>query len=83
MGAKFVKITAASLEQLTALPELYELDVFRQTARQLVGGTYTVDALLSEAEIDRLQTAGYGVEIVSDADQVAKHRGGELHAHHR
>ena len=82
MGAKFVRITAASREQLTALPELYELDVFRQTARQLADGTYTVDALLSDEEIDRLRAAGYGVEIVSDADQVAKHRTGELHARH-
>lgn len=74
MRAFFVKIRTARWEGLRDLQKVYDLDVFRQTARRLVNDRFEIEGLLDEAQIERLRSDGYEVEITADAEQVANHR---------
>ncbi|MCJ7445855.1 MAG: hypothetical protein MUO26_15270 [Methanotrichaceae archaeon] len=69
-----VNIYAASLERLRDLQRIYDLDIFRGTARQ-IDSNFTVEALVSAEEIARLRNEGYGVEILKNAEELMrKHR---------
>lgn len=70
----FVKIRAATQERLRNLQSVYDLDVFRQTARNPSPGTFEIQGLLSDEEIERIRTDGYEVELVTDAERQAKER---------
>jgi carboxypeptidase T len=73
MGLSFVRIRADNLEQLRNLQQVYALDVFSHTAGQLITG-FEVQGLLTEEQIEQLRENGYEVEIIRDAESVAKER---------
>lgn len=70
----FVKIRAVTQERLRNLQSVYDLDVFRQTARNPSPGTFEIQGLLSDEEIERIRTDGYEVEFVTDAERLARER---------
>jgi hypothetical protein len=75
----FVNICANSHRQLGDLQNLYNLDIFHHTARQLKSGRFEVQGLLSEEQIEMLQAYRYyEVNIIGDAREVAKERSREL-----
>jgi hypothetical protein len=74
----FVRIRARTIEALSDLQKLWDLDVFRQTAKELEGGVFEIHGLLTEAEIEVTRSKGNEVEVVSDADEVARQRSNEL-----
>ena len=74
METYFVKIRTPTWERLRDLQEVYDLDVFHQTAKRLVEGRFEIEGLLDDAQIERLQGDGFEVEITADAGQVAKER---------
>lgn len=75
----FVRIRAGTIEALGDLQKVWELDVFRHTARELTGGIFEIQGLLTDAEIREIQSRGYEVEALSDADDVARQRMKEFH----
>lgn len=75
----FVRIRTVTIEALGDLRKVWDLDVFRHTARELKGGIFEVQGLLTEAEIGEIRSQGYEVEVISDADEVARQRLKELH----
>ena len=78
MARYFVRIRTTDLESLHLLQQIADLDIFGRTARQRDAEAFVVDGLLSEAQIERLRAAGYSVEIVADADEVARKRREEI-----
>lgn len=70
----FVRVRARTWERLHDLQRIYDLDVFGQTAKQREDGTFQIEGLLSDEDVQRLQVAGYEVELISNADQVARER---------
>jgi hypothetical protein len=75
----FVRIRARTIEALGDLQKLWDLDVFRQTAKELEGGVFEIHGLLTEAEIEVTRSKGNEVEVVSDADEVARQHMKEFH----
>ena len=78
MESYFVKIRCATEEQWRELRQHTELDLFRQTARRLPEGEIEVDGLIADVQIAQLRARGYAVEIVADAQQVARDRQQEI-----
>jgi hypothetical protein len=58
---------------------VYDLDVFRQTAKQTAEGGFQIEGLLTDEQVERLRAEGYEVEVGADADQLAADRRRELH----
>jgi hypothetical protein len=56
------------------LQNVYELDVFAQTAKQLQENLFEIQGFLSTQQIEEICCAGYDVEIIEDAEKVAKER---------
>ncbi len=75
----FVKIRARTIEALGGLQKFWDFDVFRQTAKELERGIFEIHGLLTEAEIEVIRSKGYEVEVVSDADEVARQHMKEFH----
>jgi hypothetical protein len=78
MGNYFVRIQTTDLNSLQQLQQIADLDIFGRTARQRGAEAFVVEGLLSEAQIERLRAAGYSVEVVADADEVARKRREEI-----
>ena len=78
MGHYFVRIQTTSPEDLRQLQQLADLDIFPHTAKQLAAGAFEVEGLLSEAQIGQLRAAGYEVDVMADAEQVARERRSEI-----
>lgn len=78
MGDYFVRIGASSWKRLQDLQQVYHLDVFGPTAKQLADDAFEIDGLLSEDQVDQLRAAGYTVDVVADAGQVAADRWNEI-----
>ncbi len=74
MGYYIVKIRTDKLDQLHDLQRLHDLDVFRQTAKQLDDRLFEIQGLLSEEQIECLSKKGYKIEIIGDAEEIAKER---------
>ena len=74
----FVRIRAGTLDALGDLQKVWDLDVFRHSARELEEGIFEVHGLLTEAEIEVIRSKGYEVEVISDSDEVACQRLKEL-----
>lgn len=74
----FVRIRTGSIEALIDLQKVWDLDVFRHTARDLASGTFEIQGLLTDSEISKMLTQGYVVEKISNADEVASQRMKEL-----
>ena len=77
-GRSFVRIRAGTIEALGDLRKVWDLDVFRHTAKELKGGIFEVHGLLTEAEIETIRSQGYEVEVIADADEAARQRLKEL-----
>jgi hypothetical protein len=70
MGRYVVEIKATSLERLQDLHQIFDIDVVRATARQIESG-FTVEALVSESEMEQLRREGYRVKVLKDAEELA------------
>lgn len=78
MSGYFVRIQSTDLNGLRQLQQSADLDIFRHTARQRTAEAFEVEGLLSEAQIEQLRAAGYRVEVMADADEVAQQRRTEI-----
>lgn len=78
MTSYFVRIEATDLDGLRQLRQSSDLDIFRHTARQRGAEGFEVKGLLSEAQIEWLRAAGYRVEVMANADEVARQRCAEI-----
>jgi hypothetical protein len=76
MGWHFVRIRVPVWERLRDLQRVADLDVFGQTARK-VEGRFEIDGLLSDEQIEQARTEGYEVEVLRDADRLARERSAE------
>jgi hypothetical protein len=74
MGHHFVNIRAATWERLRDLQQVYDLDVFRQTAKRSSDAAFEIRGLLDDAQVERLRADGYDVEITADAENMAEQR---------
>lgn len=77
MGRFVVRIRAASLERLQDLQRVFDVDVVRATGRRIESG-FSVEALVSEEEIEKLREEGFQVEIIEDAEEVGRQRRKEV-----
>ena len=75
---RFVTIRTKTLEHLRDLQRVWDLDVFRHTAKGLPGGLFEIQGLVSDEQIERLRAIGHEVVILSDADELAKERLGDF-----
>jgi hypothetical protein len=73
MGRYVVEIKAASLERLQDLQQIFDIDVVRATARQIESG-FTVEAVVSESNMEQLTIEGYRVKVLKDAEELGKQR---------
>jgi hypothetical protein len=78
METYFVKIRCANDERWRELQQHADLDLFRQTAKRLPGREIEVDGLFTDVQIAQLRARGYTVEIVADAQQIARARQQEI-----
>lgn len=74
METYFVKIRCANEEHWRALQQPADLDLFRPTAKRLPGCEIEVDGRLTDVQIAHLRAQGYTVEIVANAQQIARNR---------
>ena len=75
---KFIaRIIARSYVELRGLDK-YHLDLKERTARKENNNKFVVTGMLSEEQIERLKSAGYTVEILSDLSQISKQRTQEV-----
>jgi hypothetical protein len=74
VGHYIVRIRTDTWDRLRDLQRLYDLDVFGQTAKQLADGSFEIQGLLPEERIEYLSGKGYRIEILADADEIAKER---------
>ncbi len=77
MNMYSVSITASTLEALRALDQ-FDLDLHRRATHVTEAGQYTVPGILSEAQIQQLQAAGYQVDVVADLAATADARRMEM-----
>src|SRR4051794_36957181 len=72
--AKFIaRITAKSYEELRNL-EGYHLDLKKRTARQEDANRFIVTGILNDEQIQKVRSADYSVEVLSDLSQISKER---------
>lgn len=74
MGYYIVRIRTDTWDRLRDLQSLYDLDVFGQTAKQLEDGSFEIQGVLSKEQIGVLSEKGYRIEILEDAEKIAKER---------
>ncbi len=74
MSYYIVRIRTDTWDRLRDLQRLYDLDVFGQTAKQLADGSFEIQGLLPDERIEYLSGKGYRIEILADADEIAKER---------
>ena len=75
-----VTIEGRDREAMTALVNKFAVDVVRTTARKADRG-FRVDADLPKKRVAELTAAGYAVDVIEDADEVAKHRRRDIDWH--
>ncbi len=74
MDYYLVKIRTDTWDRLRDFQRDYDLDVFRQTAKQLADGSFEIQGLLSDKQIQDLSKLGYMIEVVADPGKIAKKR---------
>jgi hypothetical protein len=74
MEYHLVRICTNTWERLRDLQRVYDLDVFRQTAKRLANGSFEIQGLLYDKQIEDLSKEGYLIEVIADAEKVAKER---------
>lgn len=72
-----VQIITGSLEDLRALGKL-DLDLKHRAARQQDRNRFVVPGILTDAEIEKVEAAGYEVNIIDDLSEVAEERKREV-----
>jgi hypothetical protein len=78
MGYHIVRIRTDTWDALRDLQRVYDLDVFRQTAKQLADRLFEIQGLLSDEQIGQLSNRGYQIEIIADAAKIARERTNEV-----
>ena len=76
-----VTIEGRDREAMTDLVRRHAVDVVRTTTQQKGDGGYAVDAVLPRDRVDELTAAGYRVEVLEDAEEVAKQRRKDIQWH--
>ena len=72
-------IRGRSREEMTELVRGLDIAVFEHTSRTLPSKKgFSVDAFLTDAQIQRLKAVGYGVEVGPDAHMLGRERQGEV-----
>ncbi len=74
MGYYIVRILTDTWDRLRDLQRLYDLDVFGQTAKQLADGSFEIKGVLPGERIEFLSGKGYRIEVLADAEEIAKER---------
>lgn len=74
MSYRVVKIHADTWDRLRDLQRVHDLDVFRQTAKQLADRLFEIQGLLSDEQIEHLSKKGYQIEVIADAEKIAQER---------
>jgi hypothetical protein len=74
MGYYFARIRTNTWDRLRDLQRLHELDVFSQTAKKLDESLFEIQGLLSDEQIENLTRKGYQIEVIADAEEIAKER---------
>jgi hypothetical protein len=74
VGYYIVRIRTDTWDRLRDLQRLYDLDVFGQTAKQLADGSFEIQGVLLDERIEYLSGKGYLIEILADAEEIAKER---------
>lgn len=74
MGHYIVRIRTDTWDRLRDLQRLYDLDIFGQTAKQLDDGSFEIQGVLPDEWIEYLSGKGYQIEILADAEEIAKER---------
>src|SRR5881396_3015410 len=72
-----VRIIARSYVELRGLDK-YHLDLKERTARQEDTHKFVVTGMLSEEQIEQVESGGYTVEILSDLSQISIERTQEV-----
>lgn len=78
MGYHVVRIRVDTWDRLRDLQRVYDLDIFRQTAKQLADRLFEIQGLLSDDQIEKLSNEGYQTEIIADAEKIAKERANDV-----
>ncbi len=73
-----VTIFGRDYDAMADLVREYEVDVLRQTVRELDDDGYSVDAIVDDAKIRTLETREYAVERHEDVDEVGRARQEEV-----
>jgi hypothetical protein len=81
MGYYIVRIRTDTWDKLRDLQRVHDLDVFRQTAKQLADRLFEIQGLLSVEQIERLSDIGYRINAISDAEKIARERSNEVSQH--
>ncbi len=68
MARYHVTIYGQDYQAMADLVRKYQIHVLRQTAKQLAGGDYSVDAIVDGSLIPRLRQRGYRVDQFEDVD---------------
>jgi hypothetical protein len=74
VGYYLVGIRTDTWDRLRDLQRLYDLDVFGQTAKQLAHDLFEIQGILSDERIKFLSGKGYRIEILANAEEIAKER---------
>ncbi len=78
MAYHVVRIRVDTWDRLRDLQRVYDIDVFRQTAKQLADRLFEIQGLLSDEQIEKLSNEGYQIETIADAEKIAKERTNEV-----
>lgn len=74
MGNYIVRIRTSTWDLLRDLQRLHDLDVFGKTAKKLDEHLFEIEGLLSEEQIENLSKKGYQIEVIDDAEKMARER---------
>lgn len=74
MSYYIVRIRTNTWDRLRDLQRLHDLDVFGKTAKKLDDHLFEIEGLLSDEQIENLSRKGYRIEVVADAEEIAKER---------
>jgi hypothetical protein len=78
MSYHVVRIRTDTWDRLRDLQRVHDLDVFRQTAKQIGDRLFEIQGLLSDEQIEQLARQGYQIDTIADAEKIAKERAKEV-----
>lgn len=83
MGNYIVRIRTSTWDLLRDLQRLHDLDVFGKTAKKLDDHLFEIEGLLSEEQIENLSKKEYQIEVIADAEEIAKERLKDVQRNHQ